>query len=85
MCARSLLLAKRHPSWIAYCNGIKAAVSRQEYNCTNICKVISASDYLQDASACTRHTGKYVCIYDPKGKNKTIKPCAWTRKDMLSK
>jgi hypothetical protein len=29
--------------------------------------------------------GQYVCIYDPKGKNKTIKPCAWTRKDMLSK
>jgi hypothetical protein len=29
--------------------------------------------------------GQYVCIYDPKGKNKPIKPCAWTRKDMLSK
>jgi hypothetical protein len=29
--------------------------------------------------------GQYVCIYDPKGKTKTIKPCAWTRKDMLSK
>ena len=25
--------------------------------------------------------GQYVCIYDPKGKNKPIKPCAWTRKD----
>src|SRR4029077_8581650 len=51
MCARTLLPAKRHTSWIAYCNGIKAAVSRQEYNCTNICKVITASDYLQDACA----------------------------------
>ena len=29
--------------------------------------------------------GQYVCIYDPKDKNKTIKPCAWTRQDMLSK
>jgi probable HAF family extracellular repeat protein len=29
--------------------------------------------------------GQYACIYDPKGKTKTIKPCAWTRKDMLSK
>jgi len=36
---------------------MKAAVSCQEYNCTNICKVITASDYLQDACACTRHTG----------------------------
>jgi len=34
----TLLPAKRHPSWIAYCNGIKAAVSLQEYNCTNIAK-----------------------------------------------
>ena len=29
--------------------------------------------------------GQYVCIYDPKDKNKTIRPCAWTRRDMLSK
>jgi hypothetical protein len=29
--------------------------------------------------------GQYVCIYDPKDKNRTIKPCAWTRRDMLSK
>ena len=28
--------------------------------------------------------GQYVCIYDPKDKNKTIRPCAWTRRDMLS-
>src|ERR1700704_5278309 len=28
--------------------------------------------------------GQYVCIYDPKDKNRTIKPCAWTRRDMLS-
>ena len=27
--------------------------------------------------------GQYVCIYDLKDKN--IKPCAWTRRDMLSK
>ena len=50
----------------------------------NICKVITASDYLQDACACTRHTGS-TFIHDPKGKNKPIKPCAWTRKDMLSR
>ena len=29
--------------------------------------------------------GQYVCIYDPKDKNKTVRPCAWTRRDMLSK
>jgi hypothetical protein len=28
---------------------------------------------------------KYVCIYDPKDKNNAIKPCAWTRRDMLLK
>ena len=29
--------------------------------------------------------GQYVCIYDPKDKNRAIKPCAWIRKVMLSK
>jgi hypothetical protein len=29
--------------------------------------------------------GQYVCIYDPKDKNRAIKPCAWTRTEMLSK
>jgi hypothetical protein len=29
--------------------------------------------------------GQYVCIYDPKNRNKAIKPCAWTRREMLSK
>ena len=29
--------------------------------------------------------GQYVCIYDLKDKNNAIKPCAWTRRDMLSK
>jgi hypothetical protein len=29
--------------------------------------------------------GQYVCIYDPKNRNKTMKPCAWTRRDMLLK
>ena len=29
--------------------------------------------------------GQYVCIYDPKNKNKAIKPCAWTRREMLLK
>jgi len=29
--------------------------------------------------------GQYVCIYDPKDKNRAIKPCAWTRRDMLSR
>jgi hypothetical protein len=29
--------------------------------------------------------GEYVCIYDPKNRSKAIKPCAWTRRDMLSK
>src|SRR6266536_4507660 len=29
--------------------------------------------------------GQCVCIYDPKDKNKTVRPCAWTRRDMLSK
>ena len=28
--------------------------------------------------------GPYVCIYDANDKNRTIKPCAWTRRDMLS-
>jgi hypothetical protein len=27
--------------------------------------------------------GQYVCIYDPKNRNRAIKPCAWTRRDML--
>jgi hypothetical protein len=31
-----------------------------------------------------RNQGQYVCIYDPKDKNSTIKPCAWTRTEMLS-
>jgi hypothetical protein len=29
--------------------------------------------------------GQYVCIYDPKDKNRAIKPCAWMRTEMLSK
>jgi hypothetical protein len=29
--------------------------------------------------------GQYVCIYDLKDKNRVIKPCAWTRTEMLSK
>ena len=29
--------------------------------------------------------GQYVCIYDLKDKNNAINPCAWTRRDMLSK
>jgi len=32
-----------------------------------------------------RNQGQYVCIYDPKDKNSTINPCAWTRTEMLSK
>ena len=32
-----------------------------------------------------RNQGRYVCIYGPKDKNSTIKPCAWTRTDMLPK
>jgi hypothetical protein len=32
-----------------------------------------------------RNQGQYVCIYDPKDKNRAIKPCAWTRTKMLSK
>jgi hypothetical protein len=31
-----------------------------------------------------RNQGQYVCIYDPKDKNNMIKPCAWTRTEMLS-
>jgi hypothetical protein len=31
-----------------------------------------------------RNQGQYVCIYDPKDKNMAIKPCAWTRTDMLT-
>jgi hypothetical protein len=29
--------------------------------------------------------GQYVCIYDPKNKNRAIKPCSWTTREMLSK
>jgi hypothetical protein len=29
--------------------------------------------------------GQYVCIYDTKNRNKAIKPCAWTRREMLLK
>lgn len=29
--------------------------------------------------------GQYVCIYDRKNRNKAIKPCAWTRREMLLK
>ena len=29
--------------------------------------------------------GQYVCIYDPKNTKKAIKPCAWTRREMLLK
>jgi hypothetical protein len=29
--------------------------------------------------------GPYICIYDPKNRNKAIKPCAWTRREMLLK
>ena len=41
-----------------------------------ICSVTIASDSLK---------GARVCIYDPKNKNKAIKPCAWTRREMLLK
>jgi hypothetical protein len=29
--------------------------------------------------------GQYVCIYDPKDNKMSIYPCAWTRREMLSK
>jgi hypothetical protein len=32
-----------------------------------------------------RNQGQYVCIYDPTDKNRAIKPCAWTRTEMLLK
>ena len=47
-----------------------------------ICNVIIASDSLKGARV---NKGQYVCIYDPKNKNKAIKPCAWTRREMLLK
>ena len=29
--------------------------------------------------------GQYVCIYDPKNRNKALKPCAWTQRETLLK
>jgi hypothetical protein len=56
--------------------GFTSGVQLQSHNCIGL----SAGRVRVHATH-----GQYVCIYDPKGKTKTIKPCAWTRKDMLSK
>jgi hypothetical protein len=39
----------------------------QEHNCMFICNVIIASDSLKGARV---NKGQYVCVYDPKNKNK---------------
>jgi hypothetical protein len=60
MCARTLLPAKRHPSWIAYCNGIKAAVSLQEYNCRPARLLKDPSPELRIPGAATQT--RVVCV-----------------------
>jgi hypothetical protein len=60
--------------------GFTSGVQLYEYLQSHNCIGLSAGR----VRVHTTH-GQYACIYDPKGKTKTIKPCAWTRKDMLSK
>ena len=60
--------------------GFTSGVQLYEYLQSHNCIGLSAGRVRVHATH-----GQYVCIYDPKGKTKTIKPCAWTRKDMLSK
>ena len=55
----------------------------QEHNCMFICNVIIA--LTEGRARVYANKGQYVCIYDPKNKNKAIKPCAWTRREMLLK
>ena len=59
--------------------GFTSGVQLYEYLQSHTCIGLSAGRVRVYATH-----GQYVCIYDPKGKNKPIKPCAWTRKDMLS-
>ena len=60
--------------------GFTSGVQLYEYLQSHNCIGLSAGRVRVHATH-----GQYVCIYDPKNKNKTMKPCAWTRKDMLSK
>jgi hypothetical protein len=79
MCARIPLPAKRPPSWTAFFNAIEAAALPRGNNCMNIFKLTN-----EGRARVMRNQGQYACIYDPKDKNRAIKPCAWTRTEMLS-
>jgi hypothetical protein len=55
-----------------FTSGTQLYIYLQRHNCKGRARVYA-------------NKGQYVCIYDPKNKNKAIKPCAWTRREMLLK
>ena len=59
-----------------FTSGTQLYVYLQRHNCIGLTE--------GRARVCA-NKGQYVCIYDPKNKNKAIKPCAWTRREMLLK
>ena len=77
--------AKRCPNWIACFNAIKAAASRQEPQLSDYLKAHKCVGLTAGRARVYSTRGQYVCIYDPKDNKMSIYPCAWTRREMLSK
>jgi hypothetical protein len=59
-----------------FTSGTQLYVYLQRHNCIGL---------TEGRARVYANKGQYVCIYDPKNKNKAIKPCAWTRREMLLK
>jgi hypothetical protein len=56
-----------------FTSGTQLYVYLQRHNCIGL---------TEGPARVYANKGQYVCIYDP---NKAIKPCAWTRREMLLK
>ena len=59
-----------------FTSGTQLYVYLQRHNCIGL---------TEGRARVYANKGQYVCIYDPKNNNKAIKPCAWTRREMLLK
>jgi hypothetical protein len=85
MCARIPLPAKRRPNWTVCFSEIERVPFRQETQLYDYLKAHNCIGLTEGFARVMRNQGQYVCIYYPKDKNRAIKPCAWTRAEMLSK
>jgi len=64
---------------------LKAAASRQEPQLYDYLKAHKCVGLTAGRARVYSTRGQYVCIYDPKDNKMSIYPCAWTRREMLSK